>query len=186
VTNSLRFLTLNPGHFHAALVQKEMYPGVAARVYAAMALWYLGFPDRALRMIEDATELSAKTLKNLHAVGAIEKSRRRDDVEFGLHEVVAGLQPEDQGHWLEEAASHGWDRNELRGRIRASKRLLVIEGRASGMFTVEVTVWVDVTAQNEVKAEETAWDQVKRAIQHLDQPRVIASHVRAEAARKRG
>ena len=28
----VRFMTLDPGHFHAGLVQKEMYPGVAPRV----------------------------------------------------------------------------------------------------------------------------------------------------------
>lgn len=28
----IRFMTLDPGHFHAGLVQKEMYPGVARRV----------------------------------------------------------------------------------------------------------------------------------------------------------
>ena len=28
----IRLMTLDPGHFHAALIQKEMYPGVAARV----------------------------------------------------------------------------------------------------------------------------------------------------------
>lgn len=28
----VRLMTVDPGHFHAALVQKEMYPGVAARV----------------------------------------------------------------------------------------------------------------------------------------------------------
>lgn len=31
--SELRLLTLNPGHFHAALVQKEMYPGVSQRVH---------------------------------------------------------------------------------------------------------------------------------------------------------
>jgi predicted dehydrogenase len=30
--DQVRLMTLDPGHFHAALVQKEMYPGVAARV----------------------------------------------------------------------------------------------------------------------------------------------------------
>jgi predicted dehydrogenase len=30
--NEVHLMTLDPGHFHAALVQKEMYPGVAARV----------------------------------------------------------------------------------------------------------------------------------------------------------
>jgi predicted dehydrogenase len=35
---TLRFVTLDPGHFHAALVQKEMYPGVepTAHVYAPL------------------------------------------------------------------------------------------------------------------------------------------------------
>ena len=28
----VRLMTLDPGHFHAALIQKEMYPGVASRV----------------------------------------------------------------------------------------------------------------------------------------------------------
>jgi hypothetical protein len=27
----VRLMTLDPGHFHAALIQKEMYPGVAPR-----------------------------------------------------------------------------------------------------------------------------------------------------------
>jgi predicted dehydrogenase len=30
--STVRLMTLDPGHFHAALIQKEMYPGVAARV----------------------------------------------------------------------------------------------------------------------------------------------------------
>src|SRR5258706_16421464 len=29
----VRLMTLDPGHFHASLVQKEMYPGVAKRVH---------------------------------------------------------------------------------------------------------------------------------------------------------
>jgi predicted dehydrogenase len=40
----VRFMTLDPGHFHAALVQKEMYPGVAPRVdvYAPLGPDLLG------------------------------------------------------------------------------------------------------------------------------------------------
>ena len=30
--SDVRLMTVDPGHFHAALVQKEMYPGVAPRV----------------------------------------------------------------------------------------------------------------------------------------------------------
>ena len=32
VMSEVRLMTLDPGHFHAALIQKEMYPGVAPRV----------------------------------------------------------------------------------------------------------------------------------------------------------
>ncbi len=31
--SEVRFITLDPGHFHAGLVQKEMYPGVSPRVH---------------------------------------------------------------------------------------------------------------------------------------------------------
>src|SRR5438876_6946460 len=31
--DEVRLITLDPGHFHAALVQKEMYPGVAKQVH---------------------------------------------------------------------------------------------------------------------------------------------------------
>jgi len=32
--SDVKLITLDPGHFHAALVQKEMYPGIAPEVYA--------------------------------------------------------------------------------------------------------------------------------------------------------
>ena len=35
----VRLMTVDPGHFHAGLVQKEMYPGVSARVD-----WAQGMP----------------------------------------------------------------------------------------------------------------------------------------------
>jgi len=76
------------------------------------------------------TGLSEKRIKNIRAVGGIEESRRRDDVEFGLHEVVAGMNPREQSEWLDRAASEGWDRRELRLNIRAAKRTRVIEGQA--------------------------------------------------------
>ncbi len=54
----VRLMTLDPGHFHAALIQKEMYPGVAPRVHVYAPLgWDLlehlnrvaGFNRRAER-----------------------------------------------------------------------------------------------------------------------------------------
>ena len=35
VMPDVRIMTVDPGHFHAALVQKEMYPGVSERVATA-------------------------------------------------------------------------------------------------------------------------------------------------------
>src|SRR5690349_16044321 len=32
VNNPVKLITLDPGHFHAALIQKEMYPGVSEQV----------------------------------------------------------------------------------------------------------------------------------------------------------
>src|SRR3712207_5982340 len=37
--DEVRLLTLDPAHFHAALVQKEMYPGVARRAHVYAPLW---------------------------------------------------------------------------------------------------------------------------------------------------
>ena len=66
----VRLMTLDPGHFHAALIQKEMYPGVAPRVdvYAPLG-WDLfehlnrvaGFNRRAelVRAARDASRPGA-------------------------------------------------------------------------------------------------------------------------------
>jgi N6-adenosine-specific RNA methylase IME4 len=86
----------------------------------------------------DATGYSEKTLKNVRAVGAIEKSRRREGIEFGLHDAVASLEPEEQSDWLERAAENGWGVRELRLSIRAARRRRVLEGQATltGMYRV--------------------------------------------------
>lgn len=63
----------------------------------------------------DATGYAEKTLKNARYVGLhVHPSRRRDDVEFGLHAEVAALPPEDQERWLDRAATEGWSVRELR------------------------------------------------------------------------
>lgn len=97
-------------------------------------------PDWAAQIDQavDHTGLSEKTLKNMRAVAKIEPSRRRDDVPFSVHEAVAALPPVEQSEWLEQAASHGWDRRELRLNIQASKRRRVIEGQATltGIYRV--------------------------------------------------
>lgn len=46
--DDVRFMTLDPGHFHAALVQKEMYPGVSSQVdvYAPLGPDLIGHLNR--------------------------------------------------------------------------------------------------------------------------------------------
>ena len=91
-----------------------------------------------LAQVVDATGLSEKTARNVRAVGAIDPSRRRDGVEFGHHEAVAALTPQEQITWLERAEVEGWGVRELRVHIRAHKRTKIIEGQAvlSGMYRV--------------------------------------------------
>lgn len=91
-----------------------------------------------IEQVAHLTGISEKRAKNIRSVGAIEQSRRREGVEFGLHEEVAGLTPDEQSEWLERAEEEGWDRRELRLNIRAAKRSKIIEGQAvlQGMYRV--------------------------------------------------
>lgn len=84
------------------------------------------------------TGLSEKRLKNIREAGAIEPSRRRETVEFALHEEVCRLPAEEQAHWLEMADTEGWNRAELRANISASRRKKVLEGQAllEGLYRV--------------------------------------------------
>ncbi len=93
-----------------------------------------------LAQAEHITGLSDKRLKNIREVAAIEPSRRREGVEFALHEEVCRLSPEEQERWLEEAEREGWTRNELRLHMRAAKRRAVIDGQAvlEGMHRIIV------------------------------------------------
>lgn len=54
-------------------------------------------------------------------------SRRRDDLSFGHHREVASLKPQEQVHWLEEAAKHEWTVGHLRRRLRHLKLKKQIE-----------------------------------------------------------
>jgi hypothetical protein len=71
----------------------------------------------------EVTGLGYQTLANYARVaGRFELSRRRDDLSFAHHEVVAALAPAAQDMWLDRAADEGWSREELRDAIRAGAR----------------------------------------------------------------
>ena len=51
-------------------------------------------------------------------------SRRRDKLSWGHHAAVAGLAPEQQDHWLDQAITLKWSRDDLRTELRTSRRVL--------------------------------------------------------------
>jgi predicted dehydrogenase len=64
----VRLMTLDPGHFHAALIQKEMYPGVAPRVdvYAPLG-WDLTEHLKRIAAFNTRAERPTKWLTEVHA-----------------------------------------------------------------------------------------------------------------------
>lgn len=77
------------------------------------------------------TGLAEKTLLNMKAVAEqVPPSRRREDVSFGVHAIVAPLHPKEQVQFLEEAATERLTVNEVKARVRARRRAKSIQGRA--------------------------------------------------------
>lgn len=126
----------------------------------------------------DSTGLTRKRLENIRAVAAIPKSRRREKVEFALHEEVAGLEPDQQEKLLARAETENWDRRDMRHAIKRARRLKVLDGQADTWHTIEVSVQLDLEAQTPYEAEQAAWAQVKQAVQGIKTAKVVASHAR--------
>ena len=118
-----------------------------------------------VQQVVEATHYSAASAKNLKLLGeSVAPSRRREDVHISLHFVVAALPAKEQTMWLEKAATGGWTVRELRQAIDASRRETVLDARADTMHTVDVTVQVEVEAGNETRAQDRAWEDVKKAL----------------------
>jgi len=132
-----------------------------------------------LSQAHDATGLSMKTLKNMRAVAKMDPKIRRPAVEFSLHVEVAGMTPLDQEKWLKHAEAEGWTERELRDAIHSSRRRRVLDGRADEMFTIEVSVQIDVEAQSPYLAEQAAWEHVKQVVKPIG-GKVIGSHARSK------
>lgn len=127
------------------------------------------------------TGLAKQTLENLAIVGRhVAEPERVLSPSISHTLEVVSLPRVEQTKLLEAARDNGWTTRELRHAVKATKRSKVLDGRADGFFTVEVTVLVDVEAQNSIKAQETAWDKIKRAVQDMKGAKVIASHARKE------
>ena len=85
----VRLMTLNPGHFHAALVQKEMYPGVdpVVHVYAPLGPDLLGHLSRISSFNHRAERPTSWRLE-VHA--GPEPARRMLDERPGNVVVISG------------------------------------------------------------------------------------------------
>jgi predicted dehydrogenase len=102
----IQFMTLAPGHFHAALVQKEMYPGVSPRVdvYAPLGgdlLAHLGrvvaFNQRAARPtswqleVHTGPDFLDRMLSERPGTVVVLSGRNRGKIEYIGRSVDAGL-----------------------------------------------------------------------------------------------
>lgn len=114
-------------------IDYEVYVGVvqAAGRFKVATSWWLGdllnFGERLFehdRYVE-AMELSGlkyETLTNYaYVCRRVARSRRRDQLTFGIHYEVAALEPQDQIEALDAAEANGWTAKQLRDAIRASR-----------------------------------------------------------------
>ncbi len=98
-------------------------PGVASRVYAAMALWYLGFPDRALRMIDDAVAVAEDAIHPFSRAYALVFNaaihvlrREREGVRRAAEAATAFAEEQHLTFWLEIGHFYrGWALAEPQG-----------------------------------------------------------------------
>src|SRR5713226_8333293 len=117
--NEIRLITLDPGHFHAALVQKEMYPGVAQQVHVYAPLGadllahlsrILGFNARPERPTDWQLEVHAgpdfleRLLRERPGNVVILSGRNRSKIDFILAAVEAGLHVLADKPWIIAAA----------------------------------------------------------------------------------
>lgn len=92
-----------------------------------------------LEKIVDLTGKSEGRVRSLRSIGrSIPPARRRDDVDFSVHEVVAPLEPEEQDELLEQAAVENLSVRDVKTIIRGRRRQRVISGQAvlEGQFRV--------------------------------------------------
>jgi hypothetical protein len=71
---------------------------------------------------ERVTGLAPQTLINISSVcRRISKSRRRPELHFSTHEVVASLEPNEQKEWLARAVKEEWTRADLRAALHEAQ-----------------------------------------------------------------
>lgn len=76
----------------------------------------------------DATGLDYGRLRNIaHVEGRVALPRRRDNLSFYHHELVAKLPPREQTRWLDKAEKAEWSGRELRDALVESGKIETVE-----------------------------------------------------------
>jgi predicted dehydrogenase len=116
--HDVRFMTLDPGHFHAALVQKEMYPGVSPRVdvYAPLGPDLLGHLARVAAFnlradqptawqveVHTGPDAVARMLKERPGNVVVLSGRNKGKIERIGQSVAAGLSVLADKPWILES-----------------------------------------------------------------------------------
>ncbi len=134
---SLRLVTLDPGHFHAALVQKEMYPGVARRafVYAPLGPDLLAHLNRIAQFnarkenptnweleIYVGPDFLERMVKDRRGNVVVLSGRNRGKIDRILASIDAGFHVLADKPWIIEAA----DMPKLEAALAAAERRGVV------------------------------------------------------------
>lgn len=99
---------------------------LGAVVYSAGKFWIgdaLNFGERVFSeryaQMETLTGLNPHSLENIASVcRRVVYSRRKENLSFSHHEVVARLEPREQVEWLDAALREGWRVDELRTNVK--------------------------------------------------------------------
>lgn len=68
------------------------------------------------------TGYDTQTLMNMvYVASRFPVSRRRENLSWSHHETLAGLEPDEQDRWLDQATAHRWSVADLRMMVRASR-----------------------------------------------------------------
>lgn len=97
--------------------------GRAHRTVTWMIGDWINFGERAYgekyAQAVEATNMTPETLMNYASIARkVPRERRRPELPFSVHALVAPLEPRDQTEWLDQAVENEWTRVELRDRLR--------------------------------------------------------------------
>lgn len=130
---SVRLITLDPGHFHAALIQKEMYPGVSetVQVYAPLGPdltahlnRIAGFnlravdPTRWQLEVHTGSDFMARMIRERPGNVVVISGRNRGKIDRILASVEAGLNVLADKPWIIDAA----DRPKLQAALDTAEK----------------------------------------------------------------